>query len=58
MFTNFTYMLAQEVGACVYSRKKYSKSEICNLRTLILKKKKKKKKNLDNCKKNEGGGVI
>ena len=52
MFTTFTYMLAQEVGACVYSRKKYSKSEICNLRTLF------KKQNLDNCKKNKGGGVI
>ena len=50
MFTTFTYMLAQKVGACDYRRKKYSKSEICNLRTRFY------KQNLDNCKKNEGGG--
>ena len=32
-------MLAQQVGACVYSRKKCSKREICNLRTLFQKNK-------------------
>ena len=47
-----TVTAASYLVDCTLVNCEYSKSEICNLRTLF------KKPNLDNCKKNEGGGVI
>ena len=52
MFTTFTYILAQEAGACVYIRKNILKVKFAIYAHFF------KKENLDNCKKKEGGGVI
>ena len=49
MITTFTYMLAQEVGACVYSRRNILKVKYAIYAHFF------KKQNIDNCKKNERG---